>query len=172
MFQSKWRAVIPPRLKPAALRVRRSGWVSGYLNPALLPSPEPLEALHAAGQPLQIERDQLMAALLVPEIAQAGLVTAAGAIRGTRMPGLRVRVRTLDHYGLEGILSTNLLELDQGIWLEPLYSGSIWQRAFFPRAAVEQLVAVEMIKPPRRRGPGRVQQQFGLFEAGQEEENT
>ncbi|MGH9415044.1 MAG: DUF6982 domain-containing protein [Terriglobales bacterium] len=164
--------MIPAKLKSAALRVRGSGWAGGYLNPALLPTAERIETLNAAGQPLQIEPGDLMAVLLLADIRQADLMGSAGAARGTRMPGLRVKVRTLDHYGLEGILATNLLELDRGLWLDPLYSGSIWQRAFFPRSAVEQLQAVEMTKAPRRRPNGRSVQQFGLFETSQEEEGT
>lgn len=151
----------PSALKKVVLQCRgqsRGGEINlerglqGFLAPAELEA-GPLHLLTPSGQEAEIARADLLAVYFVHAFAGQGLPSLRGARAGARLPGLWVRVRGKGARW-EGILASDLLDLERGIWLTPLRGGSNCQRVFIPRAAVEKLEAVEVVRPARRRGPG------------------
>lgn len=111
-----------------------------------------IELLTPEGQRLELERNQVQAVYLVTDF-EATRTTAAAT--GARQAGVWVRVRGRDRSTIEGILESDLLELETGVWLLPLQAGGFYQRVYIPREAIAGLSVVEVVKPTRRRSGGR-----------------
>ncbi|MGH9520748.1 MAG: DUF6982 domain-containing protein [Terriglobales bacterium] len=154
--------------KKALVRAPGSGPLQpGFVNVASLEAPtERLELLTPEGQRLELDWRQVQAVYLVSEF-EAG--REAPPASGPRHPGVWVRVRGKDRSTMDGILASDLLEIEGGLWLLPLQDGGFFQRAYIPRGAVAGLSVLEVIKPARRRGgrttrrPGGEQSQISLF---------
>lgn len=162
----------PTTHKKVAVRHQQFGLLAGFVDPTQLGhrgSPNLIDLLTQEGQVTAVELNQVLAIYFIADFGQTealrGLpVSARGAVR---LPGLWVRVRCKDRYSVEGILVSELLELEMGIWLLPLAPDSPWQRVFLPRTAVEQISPIELVRSPRRRrSPALSPRQFGLFGEG------
>lgn len=111
-----------------------------------------IELLTPDGLRVELERSQVQAVYLVADF-EAG--RSAGAATGSRRAGVWVRMRGRDRSTIEGILESDLLGLDTGLWLLPLQEGDFYQRVYIPREAVAGLSVIEVVKPTRRRSGGR-----------------
>lgn len=154
--------------KKALVRLLGSGPLQpAFVDLAGLEKPDArLELLTPEGQRLELDWGQVQAVYLVGDFAT---VREAPVASGPRHPGVWVRVRSKDRGTLDGILASELLDLERGLWLLPLQDGGFFQRAYIPRSAVAGLSVLEVIKPARRRRqsgarrPPREQSQISLF---------
>lgn len=162
----------PSSLKRAVVRLRAPAAPvqAGLLRPEGLETAGDIELLTPAGQALRIEREAVLAIFFVTGFEQAeALAQGSYAGRGGgRLPGVLVRLRCRDRYSVEGILASDLLEIETGVWLTPVHADAPWQRMLVPRSALEAVQVVEVIRPVRQRRPRArrtpaVEDQIGLF---------
>ncbi|HUX67090.1 MAG TPA: hypothetical protein VMV31_06350 [Terriglobales bacterium] len=154
----------PTTHKKVVVRHRPLGLLPGFLDPLQLESSARWELITPEGQALVLSPEQVLTVYFVSDLEQLEelRLPAASGRGGAKLAGLWVRVRCLDRHSLEGILASDLLQLQAGVWLTPLWPGSPWHRAFLPRPGVEQVTALEVVRPPRRRRSPATQQ-IGLF---------
>lgn len=150
--------------KKVVVRQRQAGLVSGYLGTAALSAATEIEVLTPEGQALRLGTDQVAAIYFVADwSASAGLLTSPPRRTANRLPGVWIRIHSRGRQTIEGLLASDLLEISQGLWLSPLREDSEWQRAYVPRAAMEQVQIVEVVHSPRRRRQTEARHQIGLF---------
>lgn len=156
----------PTTHKKVVVRLRPLQLLAGFVDAQQLQTLGPWDLLTPAGQALPLVPHQVQALYFVSHFdRQEALAEPVLPSRGSaRQPGLWVRVRCFERFTMEGILASDLLDLDAGVWLTPLWPECPWQRAFLPRANVQQLTAIEVVRPPRRR-QASASQQIGLFHA-------
>ncbi|MGH9482447.1 MAG: DUF6982 domain-containing protein [Terriglobales bacterium] len=160
----------PSTHKKVAVRHQQLGLVAGIVDPAQLGRPgvpQPFELLTPEGQATLLDPRQVQAVYFISDFDRAQALRglpAAGHGSAARLPGLWVRVRCRDRYSVEGIVASELLDLEAGLWLSPLVPDSPWQRVYLPRSAMEQIVPMELVRRPRRRrASAQPSPQFGLF---------
>jgi len=150
----------------------------GFISTAELTGAGRLNLLSPEGQARRIEWEEVQAVFFVSGFERIEELRGDlrgphhGGNAGARRPGLWVRVRCRDHWSVEGILDSDLLDLGSGISLSPLHAHSSCQRIYVPRSAAERVSVVDWVRPARqRRTPGpAAADQFTLFEREKEEQ--
>lgn len=166
----------PSTYKRVAVRLHPPGGtrqqVLGFLDPAQLTAGATLTLLSPEGQAIELNRADVVAVFFITDFDRPpslqkkarSLARAAGARRN----GTAVRVEGPDRHVIEGILSSDLLAVGQGLWLTGLRSEGEWERAFIAPGAIAKLSVLEVVRPPRTRSPRKPRgpsPQLPLFEA-------
>lgn len=111
-----------------------------------------IELLTPEGQRLVLPRTQVLAVYLVADYEMA---RATGAATAARQPGVWIRVRGRDRSTIDGILISELLDIQRGVWMMPLQEGDFYQRVYIPWESMAGLSVIEVVRPARRRRPGQ-----------------
>gem|GEM_PF-6840331 len=156
--------------KKVVLRHRHLGLVAGFLSTEQLETGAlaSLEMARPTGESLALPAAECLCLYFVASFAdESALRAARPSTRGSaRQPGVWMRLRLADRSICEGILASDLLEIERGVWLSPLGLESAWQRIYVFRPAIEHLAVVEVVRPPRRRTAAMLpSSQPGLFGA-------
>ncbi|MGH9488067.1 MAG: DUF6982 domain-containing protein [Terriglobales bacterium] len=162
----------PAARKKVVLRLLAHGalasaerWLAGVVDPAVLADTQAWEILLPQGQLVRLDPAQVQAVYFVSNLDAAAALALPPARGAVRLPGVQVRCRTRDRQVLDGILASDLLRLEVGVELTPLFSGCPWQRVHVPRPALLHLSVVEVLRPAhRRRSMPAPELQFGLFD--------
>ncbi|MBZ5727040.1 MAG: hypothetical protein LAP87_18835 [Acidobacteriia bacterium] len=138
--------------------------VAGWVNPASYLQPAGVEVLSAQGNVSHLAYGEIKTIVFVRDFEDAA---EAGHLFLTRpkTEGLWVSFQFRDGEVMEGIMSNNLLQLEQyGFTVIP--PSSSHQRVFIPRAAVRSVEVLGVVGSPlhRRKAKAVPKEQIGLFE--------
>ncbi|HWG36465.1 MAG TPA: hypothetical protein VN690_01990 [Terriglobales bacterium] len=141
--------------KKVVVRHRHLGLLAGFFSPEQLESGDltKIELARPTGESLSLPVAECVCIYFVARFSDEAALRAPRPLhRGSaRQPGVWLRLRLADRSVAEGVLASDLLLLERGIWLSPLGLDSAWQRIFVFRAALEHLAVIEVVRPPRRR---------------------
>jgi hypothetical protein len=166
--------VNPSTYKRVAVRLHPVGGTRkqelGFLDPAQLTSKERFTLLSPAGQAIELDREAVVAVFFIADFEHPPSLQKSRSLpraAGTRRTGIAVRIEGHDRHVVEGILSSDLMAVAQGVWLSGPRSDGEWERAFIPPHAIAKLSVVDVVRAPRTRSPRkrRASPQLPLFEA-------
>ena len=143
--------------------------VAGYASPATYLRPDGVEILTRDGQVVLIPYVSLKAVYFVREFEpEPGAEERKLFQSRPKLEGLWVRMRFRDEDLMDGVLSNDLLQLnDRGLTVTPPDPYSNNQRIFVPRLALLEVAVLGVIgsplSKPRRKPRGPSKEQIELF---------
>jgi hypothetical protein len=124
----------------------------GYLNPARLGLPEPIDLLTPEGEHQAIPLDRVRCVYFVRDFSADFELERKTFLSRPKLDGLWVRLRFPDGEALEGVVPNDLLALlDHGVQITPpdIHGGT--DRIFVPRTALSELMVLGVVGIARRK---------------------
>lgn len=154
--------------KKVIVRKFSRDWQSGYIDPQRFVQDGRLELLDMTGKVLAVDLSEIHMVCFVREFLTGDnperLSRRTFSAR-PRTPGLWLRMKLRDGDEMEGLASNDASLLEsEGIQFTPPDMRSNTQRIFVPRAALQSLEVVAVIRAGKRR-KAEADEQEGLFAA-------
>jgi hypothetical protein len=138
----------------------------GYLNPARLPGPDPLELLTQSGENRPIPLKDVRAVYFVRDFDGNYQSERKAFFSRPKLDGLWVRLKFRDEETIEGIITNDLLSLlDSGVQITPPDFSAGALRIFVPRSSLLELTVLGVVGVARRKPAAIVPAQPRLFES-------
>ena len=139
--------------------------IRGYVNLATYLQPSGIEVMTADGNVGQVPYSQVKVVSFVRELEGAGVLSERREfLARPKTAGLWVELRFRDGDRLEGVLPNNLLLLEPlGYSFSPPESAGNAQRAFVPRAALDEISVLGVVGGKRRKFDRPETSQIRLF---------
>jgi hypothetical protein len=137
--------------KKAVVLLADRSRIPGYVNPSSLGQSDAAELLTQDGEFQSVPLGKIKAVYFVRDFSESFEPQRKSFFSRPKLDGLWVRLRFRDHDELEGIVSSDLLDLlDNGIRLTPpdLNGNNLW--IFVPRAALAEIKVLGVVGVARR----------------------
>lgn len=125
--------------------------IPAYLNPTSLGQSDTVELLTQDGEFQSVPLTKIKSIYFVREFSESFEPERKAFFSRPKLDGLWVRLRFRDHDELEGIISSDLLDLlDNGVRLTPpdLAGNTLW--IFVPRSALAEIKVLGVVGVARR----------------------
>jgi len=153
--------------KKAVIRRYHREPLTGYVNPLSFLQPDGVELLTAEGNVSNVPYADIKSVVFVREFQGTGPEERRVFLTRPKMEGLWVRFRFRDGEEMEGVMTNNLLQVEQhGFTLIPPDPFSNNQRYFLPRSSLESVQVLGVVGSPlkKRKPKAAADEQIGLFE--------
>lgn len=125
--------------------------IKGYLNPSGLGGSATIDVLSPEGEHRSVELKTIRMIYFVRELDDSFQLQRKTFLSRPKLDGLWVRVRFADEDLIEGLISSDLIDLlDGGIQLTPpdLHGNTV--RLYIPRCAIEEMKVLGVVGVARR----------------------
>jgi hypothetical protein len=154
-------------IKKAVVRRYEREPLAGYINPLTFLQDTGIELLSAAGQVGTVPYTEIKWIAFVREFPGAAEEERRVFLTRPKMEGLWVSLRFRDGEVMEGVMTNNLLQVEQfGFTIIPPDPLSNHQRYFVPRISLETLEVLGVVGSPlkKRKLKPTPKEQIGLFD--------
>jgi hypothetical protein len=142
---------MPSTHKKVVVRKINRDAVSGYVSSNFIADGK-LELLNTAGNVVLIDLADIKGVFFVREFGDSETLTRKTFTTRPRAEGLWVRLRFRDNEILEGLMSSDLMQVSPaGFLINPPDARSNTQRIFVPRTAITELKVLAVIGAQQRR---------------------
>ena len=140
--------------------------LSGFVNPLTYLTDSGVELLSLSGMASIVPFGEIKRLHFVKDFDPLGKPPVRSSfLTRPKMDGLWVRLLFKDGDALEGVLSSNLLQLEpQGFTIVPPDYSYNNQRIFVPKSALAEIQVLGVVGSPLRRKRKPVKNQIGLFD--------
>lgn len=140
--------------------------LSGFVNPLTYLTISGVELLSLSGTALIVPYGEIKRVHFVKDFDPLGKPPVRNSfLTRPKLDGLWVRLLFKDGDALEGILSSNLLQLEpHGFTIVPPDYSYNNQRIFVPKSALAEIQVLGVVGSPLRRMKKPVKNQIGLFD--------
>ena len=140
--------------------------LSGFVNPLTYLTGSGVELLSLSGMASIVPFGEIKRVHFVKDFDPLGKPPVRNSfLTRPKMDGLWVRLLFKDGDALEGVLSSNLMQLEpQGFTIVPPDYSYNNQRIFVPKSALAEMQVLGVVGSPLRRKRKPVKNQIGLFD--------
>lgn len=136
----------------------------GYINPARLGQPDPVDLLTPDGEHHELPLPKIRSIYFVRDFDDDFAPERRAFLSRPKLDGLWLRIRFLDGESLEGVVPNDLLSLlDNGIQMTPPDLNSNTDRIFIPRTALSEVTVLGVVGIARRKPAAAAAGQPTLF---------